>query len=35
MKWIIGAVCVVAVIIVAGIFTAGVAYTIAGNYQTD
>lgn len=32
MKWIIGAVCVVAVIIAAGIFTIGVAYTIAGKY---
>lgn len=35
MKWIIGAVCVMTVIIVAGIFTAGVAYTIAEKYQTD
>lgn len=35
MKWGIGASCIVAVIIAAGIFTVGVAVTIAGKYQTD
>ncbi len=35
MKWIIGTVCLAAVIIAAGIFTVGVAVTIAGKYQTD
>ena len=32
MKWSIGMVCVVVVL---GIFTAGVAVTIAGSYQMD
>ncbi len=32
MKWLIGMVCVVVVL---GIFTAGVAVTIAGSYQMD
>lgn len=35
MKWIIGAVCAAAVITAAGIFTVGVAVTIAAKYQTD
>lgn len=32
MKWLIGTACVVVIL---GIFTAGVAVTIAGSYQTD
>ncbi len=35
MKWIIGAVFVASVITAAGIFTVGVAVTIAAKYQTD
>ena len=35
MKWVIGTVCLAAVIIAAVIFTVGVAVTIAGKYQTD
>lgn len=35
MKWIIGAVCMVAAITVLGIFTVGMAVTIAAKYQTD
>lgn len=35
MNWIIGAACILAVLAVLGIFTAGVAVTIAGSYQVD
>lgn len=35
MNWIIGAACILAALAVLGIFTAGVAVTIAGSYQTD
>lgn len=35
MNWVIGAACILAVLAVLGIFTAGVAVTIAGSYQTD
>ncbi len=35
MKWIAGAVCIVAVVIVLGMFIAGVAITTAGKCQTD
>lgn len=32
MKWLIGMMCI---LVLLGILTAGVAVTIAGNYQTD
>lgn len=32
MKWLIGAACI---LVLLGIFTAGVAVTIAGSHQTD